>query len=438
MERNFFSKTNSLILIVDDDEVMRLLLRQFLEGEGYLVDDQDNGIQALLLLEQKRYDLVILDINMPGIDGLEVCRRIKTSYANPPPVLMVTVLDDEESIDRSFLAGASDYIRKPIHWSVLRNRIRHILQSRSTLMELEILSHNYEMILNTVANGICGLDEQGKISYVNPAALTLLGYTEEEILGCSYRDIFRLSEPGKGGGDIDCCPFFSDEQAERVICFNGMELSRKDGSVIPVDFSATLIFRNESAHGCVLVFQDITDRLDAEKQIRYLANHDALTQLPNRNYFRRRLPQAVSLARRYERKLFLLFIDLDRFKSVNDTCGHSIGDKVLVRAAKRLRSTLRSSDSICRFGGDEFVILLESTETVEGAGHVAQKAIELLNQAIEVDNHVCYVGASIGISVCPDDCDDADTMLRHADIAMYEAKKRGRNSYFFYDHTLST
>ncbi|PIE60225.1 MAG: hypothetical protein CSA31_03155, partial [Desulfobulbus propionicus] len=144
------------------------------------------------------------------------------------------------------------------------------------------------------------------------------------------------------------------------------------------------------------------------------------------------LPQAISLARRQKRRLCLLFIDLDRFKPINDTYGHGIGDMVLVQVAQRLGSTLRSSDSVCRLGGDEFVILLESTDTPAGAKNVAQKAIDLLNEPIEIDNHICYIGASIGISVFPDDCSDAESMLRHADIAMYQAKRNGRNCLCFY------
>ncbi|WP_028583205.1 GGDEF domain-containing response regulator [Desulfogranum mediterraneum] len=432
MKATLFAESPPRILIVDDDPVIRILLRQFLEGEGYLVDEEENGYAALERLGEQSYDLVILDIAMPGIDGPTVCENITTSLVEPPPVLMVTAIDDEKTVDRSFGAGAVDFIRKPIRWPVLKNRIRYILGSHRSREKMRRLSKNYEMILDAAANGICGVNLQGEISYINPAGQEMLGYSEEEMTGHHYLEFFQLSTPDHDDFEVDCCPFFQEQAKLEPIHFDDARLLHRDGTSFPVDFSATPILQRQKISGGVLVFQDITERQEAAELIRYMANHDTLTQLPNRNYFRRRLPQAISLARRYARKLCLLFIDLDRFKPINDTYGHGIGDQVLVQVAQRLRTTLRASDSVCRLGGDEFVILLESTETAEGASHVAQKAIDLLNQAIEVENHICYIGASVGISVFPDDCTDAETMLRHADIAMYQAKKNGRNCWNFY------
>ncbi len=180
----------------------------------------------------------------------------------------------------------------------------------------------------------------------------------------------------------------------------------------------------------------MTERQQAANLIRYMANHDSLTNLPNRNYFRKRLPQAISLAKRHKRMLCLLFIDLDRFKPVNDIYGHAVGDQVLKQVAERLIAMLRSSDSICRLGGDEFVILLESSGSLDGCTRVAEKAIKLLNDPIEVGDHICSIGASIGISIFPDTCQDSETLLRQADIAMYQAKKKGRNCFAVYHKSL--
>ena len=438
MTTAFFHGGTPLILVVDDDEVIRLLLRQFLEGAGYDVEEAVNGQDALDLLTRKNYDLVILDIAMPGIDGPQVCEHIRAALENPPPVLMVTALDDEETVDRSFAAGAVDYIRKPIRWSVLKNRIRYILASSRAHKELELLSRNYEMILDAAANGICGVSEDKLISYINPAGLKILGYSREEVIGRPYYEIFRLSEAGSDTFDVDSCPFFRSDAGAASFHFDEAKLMRRDGTMVPVDYRATPIMEGNRAVGGVLVFQDVTERHQAAELIRYMANHDSLTNLPNRNYFTRRLPQAISLAKRYKRRLCLLFIDLDRFKPINDSYGHGVGDIVLLQVARRLSGMLRESDSVCRLGGDEFVILLESTESVEGAEFVAQKAIDELNKPIEADNHICYIGASIGISVYPDDCGDAETMLRHADIAMYEAKKRGRNQWVLYSPEINS
>ena len=432
MDSLSFQGTIPSILVVDDDEVIRLLLHQFLEGAGYHVVDAADGYQALDKISEGNFDLVIMDIAMPGIDGPGVCEQIRTSMVNPPPVLMITALDDEETVNRSFKVGAVDYIRKPIRWAVLKNRISYIIGSYRSKLALENLSTNYELILDTAANGICGLDKKQKISYINPAAQEMLGYDREELIGRNYHEIFRASMPGTDDFDVDCCPFFAESDNWASIHFDEIRLLRKDGTCFPADCRSTPILQDNQLAGGVLVFQDITERQQAAELIRYMANHDSLTNLPNRNYFHKRLPQAISLAKRYKRQLFLLFIDLDRFKPINDTYGHGVGDMVLVEVAQRLTSMLRSSDSVCRLGGDEFVILLESTDTIEGTEYVARKTIDLLNQPIEVNDHICYIGASVGISVFPDDSQDAETMLRHGDIAMYQAKEKGRNCWVWY------
>lgn len=432
MTVSLLSGATPVILIVDDDEVIRMLMHQFLEAEGYAVVEAEDGRAALEKVAEQSFDLVILDIAMPGIDGPSVCEHIRSSMTDPPPVLMITALDDEKSIERSYGAGAVDYIRKPLRWAVLKNRIRYILGSHRAKQELELLSRNYEMILDAAANGICGVDDRGAISYINPAALKMLGYTNDEVRGEKCSEIFKISLPGSDDFSEACCPYLTQPDQRSTVCYDEARMLRKDGTSFPVDFRSTPIRQGQRLVGGVLVFQDVTERQEAAELIRYMANHDPLTNLPNRNYFRRRLPQAVSLAKRYGRILCLLFIDLDRFKPINDQFGHGVGDIVLMQVGERLRSVLRTSDSVCRLGGDEFVILLESTDTLEGATRVAQKVIDSLNEPIEAGDHICFIGASIGISVFPNDCSDAETMLRHADIAMYEAKKKGRNCWQLY------
>ncbi len=430
---SLFSNPTPSILIVDDDEVLRLFLRQFLEGEQYQVTEAQNGNQALQLLTKDVFDLIIMDIAMPGIDGPAVCEHIRSLLPDPPPVLMITALDDEESVDQSFRAGAVDCIRKPIHWPVLRNRIKYILAAHRARLELERMSRNYEMILEAAANGICGVDKDMRISFINPAALKMLGFThQEEVIGKKFHEVFKVSLAGTDDFTLDCCPFLKSSTQTSSFHYDELRLLRKDGTSFPIDCRATPIFEGSKVTGGVLVFQDVTERQQAAELIRYMADHDSLTDLPNRNYFNERLPQAISLAKRQGRMICLLFIDLDRFKPINDKYGHSVGDLVLLQVAERLKKMLRVSDSVCRLGGDEFVILLESTKSVEGAKNVAQKTIELLNEPIEAEGHLCSIGASIGISIYPQDCHDAKTMLQNADIAMYEAKKKGRNRFELY------
>lgn len=425
---SIFTNSPVRILVVDDDEVIRILLKQFLEGEGYKVTVAENGEQALQATGAGIFDLIIMDIAMPGVDGSAVCQTITSSFDDPPPVLMLTALEDESFVDRSYQAGAVDYVRKPINWSVLKNRIYCIVGAYKARIELELLSRQYEMILDAAANGICGVDENRYISYLNPAGRIMLGYKEDdELSGYSYEQIFKISIPDSMDFNADCCPFFADQTLETSFYFDEVRMLRRDGISFPAEFKATTMVEKNRVVGGVIVFQDVTERHQAAELIRYMANHDSLTNLPNRNYLYERLPQAISLAKRHKRLLCMLFIDLDRFKPVNDRYGHAVGDMVLVKVARHLSELLRASDSVFRLGGDEFVLLLESATSVEGAELVADKAIEKLNQPIEVNGHVCHIGASVGIAVYPDDCDDPQTMLKHADIAMYEAKKKGRN-----------
>lgn len=253
-------KGNNSILIVDDDEILRMLLRQFLEGEGYQVSEADNGTQALDMLTSAAFDLVIMDIAMPGIDGLSACEQIKSALPDPPPVLMITALEDVESIDRSFKAGAVDLIRKPIQWSVLRNRIKYIINAYHALREIEEMSRNYEMILEAAANGICGINEHRRISFVNPAAQKMLGFAQDEVIGRPYGEIFKASKPGSDDFAVDCCPFFQESAPKESFHYDELRLERKDGTSFPVDFRSTPLIEGKKVAGAVLVFQDVTER----------------------------------------------------------------------------------------------------------------------------------------------------------------------------------
>ena len=252
MTVSLLSGSTPVILIVDDDEVIRMLMRQFLESEGYAVVEAEDGHAALEKAAEQAFDLIILDIAMPGIDGPGVCEHIRSSTTDPPPVLMVTALDDEQSIERSYGAGAVDYIRKPLRWPVLKNRIRYILGSHRAKLELELLSRNYEMILDAAANGICGVDDKGKISYINPAALKMLGYANNEVKGRNCSDVFKLSLPGSEDFSEACCPYFARPEANATTCYDEARMLRKDGTSFPVDFRSTPIRQGQRLVGGVL------------------------------------------------------------------------------------------------------------------------------------------------------------------------------------------
>lgn len=421
-----------LILVVSGERSLHTVLRGFLEGEGFLIMAAEDGASALALLQRQAVDMVLLDLHLSGMSGRELCLTINRQMAEPPPLLVMIERYQDVEAHQLHEAGVADYVRKPPHLPVLLQRIRTLLRAQQTCRALGLLTQKYEMILDTVDSGICGVDCHGLIAYMNQAGRHLLGYTTDELLGRHCQEIFHIALAGSESFEENCFPFLDSDQEDAPAHFNEARMERRDGSTFLAELRSAPLILDGRLTGGVAVFQDITERQKAEQLIRHMANHDALTNLPNRNHLLARLPQAICLARRQERPLFLLFIDLDRFKPVNDLHGHAVGDEVLIQVGKRLKSAVRTADSVCRLGGDEFVILLESASSLHGAIMVAERAIELLNQPVDVHGLCCSIGASIGIAAYPDNAATADELLRHADQAMYEAKKRGRNCWRLY------
>ncbi len=282
-------------------------------------------------------------------------------------------------------------------------------------------------VFDTTNEGIMVTDENNRIVTVNPAFCHITGYQSSEVIG--KKPNFLAS--GKHNeafyeelwGQLNQRGFWSGEIWNR----------RKDGSVYPEWLSITVIRDDKGTiKEHVAVFSDITQRKEDEEQIRYQAEYDALTSLPNRALLFDRLKQSIYLAKRAHSKVALLFLDLDLFKTVNDSLGHMVGDELLQEVAIRLRNAVRESDTVARFGGDEFVIVIQDVEDVEDVANIAGKIIGDICRPFHISNRDVYIGASIGITLYPDDATDASTMLQYADMAMYRAKDAGRNNYQFF------
>ena len=217
----------------------------------------------------------------------------------------------------------------------------------------------------------------------------------------------------------------------------GMLLIRRDGTQVAIEDSvAAIIDTGGHISGAVVVFHDVTEARSRSVRLAYLAQHDFLTRLPNRVLLNDRITQAISLAQRNEHSIALLFLDLDNFKQVNDSFGHASGDQLLQTVAQRLSDCVRGSDTVCRNGGDEFVVLLAGGHSQHDASVAAQKILAALAQPHHIAQRELCVTSSIGISVYPADGADAETLLKHADMAMYHAKQAGRNNYKFFHATM--
>ncbi|MCU7851721.1 MAG: EAL domain-containing protein [Candidatus Thiodiazotropha sp. (ex Monitilora ramsayi)] len=282
-------------------------------------------------------------------------------------------------------------------------------------------------VFDTTSEGIIVTDADNLIKTVNPAFSRITGYEAEEVIG-------RSPQLLSSGRHTDA--FY--EQLWSSVMQNGYWSGeiwnrRKDGSVFPEWLSIAAIKSDEGVlKEYVAVFSDITKHKQDEEKIRYQANFDALTGLPNRTLLSDRLAQSILSANRENWKLGLLFVDLDQFKVVNDTFGHVVGDELLQQVAERIRECVREVDTVARFGGDEFVILLQDISDPEVAVAISTKIIEAVTDPFRLYERDIFIGASIGITVYPEDAGTADALLRNADMAMYQAKEHGRNTYQFF------
>ncbi|MEW5789684.1 MAG: EAL domain-containing protein [Pseudomonadota bacterium] len=441
------------LLIVEDEprylESTRLLLSQYVNG----VDSAVTGAQAYALLAQKGYDLALIDLRLPDASGHDIMARIRQEQ----PRCRVIVMSGDSHIEsaiQSLRLGAYDYLRKPYEPDELiktvRNAARKLQLERDNarmMQQLEQSEQWHRLLVNTSPDIIYTLDAEGCFTFVNESIQRTLGYTPGELIGQSC---LTLLPPG----ELERARFRINERrtGERATRNFEIPLKRKEDllsslgertsqDIVVVELSAMGMYRTVDGErkeflGTYGVARDISDRKQAEATIAFQAYHDLLTGLPNRALFKDRLGQAIVHAKRHGQILATLFLDMDRFKVVNDTLGHLVGDGLLQAVAQRLRGCLREGDTLSRIGGDEFMLLLPHIRNRENAAYIAQKILSSLKHPFHVEGHEIFVGISIGIAVFPDDGDTIETLVKHADIAMYHAKDSGRNDFKFFTHDL--
>jgi diguanylate cyclase (GGDEF)-like protein/PAS domain S-box-containing protein len=295
----------------------------------------------------------------------------------------------------------------------------------------------FQVTLASVADGVITTNRQGEVTYLNPIAEAMTGWSSAQACGQPFDRIFRIVN--ESTQRIVSNPIKEVLKSGRNLRLPAhAALIDRDGAQTPIEDSvAPIRDSNGQLLGAVVVFHDVSAARELSLRMSHLAQHDGLTDLPNRILLYDRLSQAIALARRRDRKLALLFLDLDRFKHINDSLGHAIGDRVLQVVAERLQECVRNTDTVSRQGGDEFVVLLPEVKHVQDAAVCADKILAALNQPLEIDHHRLYVSASIGIAAFPDDGGDADTLMKHADLAMYQAKDGSANAYRFFEQYMT-
>jgi len=441
------------LLIVEDEPRYLESTRLLLASQVNSIDTALTATQAFGLLAQKRYNLALLDLHLPDGNGHEVMAYIR---AHQPECRIIVASGDSEieSAIRSLRLGAYDYLRKPYEPDELINTVRNVLRKLHLEHENARMAHQLEqseqwhrLLVNTSPDVIYTLDASGHFTYLNDSIESTLGYLPGELIG---RDYTALITPDQA--DVALYHFNERRTGKRATRNFELLLRRKEDLLssltertsdqrVVVELSAMGMYRPTSLGmgeflGSYGVARDISARKQAEATIAFQAYHDLLTGLPNRSLFKDRLGQAMVYAKRHGQTMATLFLDMDHFKVVNDTLGHLVGDGLLQALAQRLRISLREGDTLSRIGGDEFMLLLPHIRSRDNAAYIAQKIITSLKQPFNIEGHELYVGMSIGIAIYPEDGDNIETLIKHADIAMYHAKDHGRNDYKFFTQDL--
>jgi PAS domain S-box-containing protein len=471
-----------LVLLVDDDPVARLLTASALAERQWRVIEADGGASALELYANNQPDVVVLDALMPDIDGFITCERLRRlAGGEHVPILMLTGLDDETSIARAYEAGATDFfVKSTTQWTLLSERLRYMIRASRMREELAESRAKLSKAQRIARLGSWEWDIGARWVKLSEECFAIAGLPQQDdgladwfVWSRVVEDerariemLFREALAGSGQMNFECRIARPTGQV-KVVQIEG-EVDRDEAG------------RAKAVHG---VIQDITERKQAEDQIRQLANYDSLTGLPNRRFFRDQFQAALERARSSGSAVGVLFIDLDRFKQINDTLGHQVGDQLLREVAKRLYQCVRENDtvargaeatgalrngrppsigsatrslaagsqtapavgtsggttnSVARLGGDEFTILLTDLAEPGAIEAVALRLLETMRRPFSFSGHELFVTASMGVATYPIDGGDVDTLLRKADIAMYAVKDSGRNGVMRFSSAMNT
>ncbi len=436
------------VLLVEDDPAATALIQQALDGPSgsrYRLEWVTRLADAITCLRRDNADVILLDLTLPDCQGIDAFDRVFAAAPNVP-ILILSGANDETNVRLAVQRGAHDYLARPhidSHW--LPRALRYVIERQKTGAVLraaeEALFEEKEraqVTLNSIGDAVLATDVAGNVTYLNRAAERMTGWSHDEALGRPLAEVFRIVDSATRKTAEN--PALRAIMEHRTVGLAAdCVLVRRDGSELAVeDSSAPIRSRDGRVAGAVLVFRDVSEARAMAQKMAHLAQHDFLTGLPNRVLLTERLSQSIGLARRHGKQVALLYLDLDNFKTINDSLGHAIGDQLLQSVAERLTACVRTTDTVCRQGGDEFVILLAEIEQPQDAANVAEKILAALAVPRHLGSHEIHVTPSIGISVYPDDGNSADAVMKNADTAMYHAKASGRDNYQFFRADMNT
>lgn len=410
------------VLAVEDDAITRVQLQRMLSHIVTEVRVAADGAEGLALWREWRPDLVVTDIMMPVMNGLDMSQAIKAEEPETQ-IIVVSSSSEVEHLRQALDIGIDRYVSKPVDECLLHDAIGKCLRDLLRLRDLRMA----RLVFEAAGEGVVVTDTKGVILAVNPAFCEISGYREDEALG---RTPAMLSS---GHHDAE---FYRHmwESLRGLGRWSGEILNRRKSGEIYPEWLSIVAVDEPGMHTTryIGLFSDITERKREEERIRRLAHYDVLTGLPNRVLFADHMQRALARVHRRNGQMAVLYVDLDRFKPVNDRYGHAFGDQVLTEAARRMAACMRDTDTISRRGGDEFVATLEAQDAKDTAAQVSRKLIEAISQPYLIEGRQVSIGASIGVAIYPDDGADAEDLLASADAALYTAKQDGRGDFRFY------
>ena len=464
IEGNFISMPNRVkrnrskqgfsarILIADDEPRARASLKEVLRFSGYETTLSESGQETIDLLNTKSFDLILLDLNMPDLNGHKVMEHID-HYSIDCDIIVVSGETSFDHATQALRKGAQDFLRKPYAPEELLRAVSNVLERRRLKAENQNITQRlseseslHKFIVNNSPDMIYLLDHDGHFAFINERVETLLGYRQKEVIGQHFTKLIYEE-------DIDQAHFTFNERrtGDRATRSTELRLNCKinngpryfESRSVPIELNSIGIYtvdenNRKSFIGTYGVARDITERKQAEELIKYQLYHDLLTNLPNRTLFRDRLNMAMAQSKRSGKKLVVMYLDMDRFKIINDSLGHYVGDELLKLVGQRLRSELREADTLARVGGDEFNLLIPEINDIQDARNLAEKILRLTSEPFLIKNEEIFISFSIGISVYPSDGDTKDALIKNADIAMYKVKNSGKNGYAFFSEQMKT
>jgi len=434
----------SLVMVVDDDLAGLLMASEALRSAGFDVIEAEDGQQAHEQFVAHQPEVVIMDVIMPRVDGFEACARIRQSEGGSHvPILMITGLEDVESIQRAYEVGATDFVTKPINFFLLPYRVRYMLRAKVTADSLRQSQMQLDKAQRIAKLGHWVWQFDNDVINWSSECRNILDSSEQSSSLTQFMALVHPEDRAQVSHTL------STARAETNRLSLDFRLQGEPGSPVKI---LHVEAETEQDGQIVGTIQDITERSNAEEQIHNLAYYDLVTGLPNRANLYEMISRSLDTAVANDTQFALLFLDLDHFKQVNDSLGHNAGDLLLREVSVRLKEAVRKSDhlvrtvrnaaneeipeTIARLGGDEFVVLLNPIQRIEDAAVVARRICAEIARSFSLDGIEVRVTTTVGISLFPSDGNDVNQLLKHADVAMYHAKEQGRNGYQFYSHNI--